>query len=164
MTYKPRDETVAALVAAREELIAEAQRADPRALDHRPTARQLADRLGVSRARVYKLLAATDIVVGKPAPARADLSRSISPRLRGLERVVAENLRRLYRRELDRPEPRSDAELAAAAGITRRNRQAAAAEFRRWIEGQGRAPSIRMLASLAAAFGVEPEELVRSCT
>lgn len=150
-------------LATRDAMIAESKAADPKRPNHNPNTVQLAERLGLTRERVRQLLQAAGLPSSKVSivPARVDVTK-LPKGHRGLERVVLENLRRLYKAELAAKEPRSDASLAVAAGFGGRPDQAAA-RFRKVIAGTANPPSLALLERLAAAFKVEPEELVRRC-
>jgi hypothetical protein len=159
---KPRPETLTKMHAARDALIAESKAANPKATNHNPTAQQLGDRMGVSKSRASTLLAAAGLPSHKVSivPVRADVSRPIPKSHGGVARIVVANLRALYKAELAKPSPRSDAALAKAAGFAGRP-DTAAARFRKVIAGTGAPPSLAVLERFAAAFGVEVEALVK---
>lgn len=127
-------------------------------LDRVPRSTEIAAEVDVSAQRVRQILAEEGLQTYKLPPNRVDLEREIEP-CSPIQRRIVLNLRRLYRDEVERDDPRTDTQMAIAAGYTG-NPARSATEMRRYFYGD-RNIGIDLLVRFAEAFGVDPVELLR---
>jgi hypothetical protein len=126
--------------------------------DRPPMSTEIAEHLDVTPQRVRQIMASEGLQTYKVPPNRA-LEYDVLPTTDVQRRIVL-NLRRLYQAELDTGSPRTDRQMAVAAGWTSKDPGRDANEFRRCLRAD-RDIGMDLMLRLAGAFDVDVSELVK---